>query len=191
MGEQFSGAWRNKSLSHFLQPNPSTSLLSVPQKKLFGFNDLLVKCSGLSRTRWLFMETIKLPSRWLKMVAITHTRNTLTYIIILFVLLLKTVLFIFFTVPQTTWLLTLLPKHYLVLKPNTLHRNSDYTLPFEEECCVILVWTMIQTDSVRSVLHKHVDKPLFQHVSTSQSQTPSSTEVRSTLHMFSICTYTL
>ena len=59
------------------------------------------------------------------------------------------------------------------------------------KCCVILVWTMIQMDSVRSVLHKHIDKPLFQHVSTPQSQTPSSTEVRSTLHMFLICTYTL
>ena len=51
MGEQFSGARRNKSSSRFLQPNPSTSLLPMPQKKLFGFNDLLVKCSGLSRTR--------------------------------------------------------------------------------------------------------------------------------------------
>ena len=51
MGEQFSGAQRNKSLSHFLWPNPSTSLLPMPQKKLFGFDDLLVKCSGLSHTR--------------------------------------------------------------------------------------------------------------------------------------------
>ena len=191
MGEQFSGAWRNKSLSHFLQPNPSTSLLSVPQKKLFGFNNLLVKCSSLSHTQRLFMETIKPPSHWLEMVAITHARNTLTSIIILFVLLLKTVLFIFFTVPQTTWSLTLLPKHYLVLKPNTLHRNSDYTLPFEGECCVILVWTTIQMDSVRSILHKHIDKPSFQRVSTPQSRTLSSTEVRSTLHMFPIRTYTL
>ena len=58
-------------------------------------------------------------------------------------------------------------------------------------CCVILIWTMIQMDSVRFVLHKHVDKPSFRCISTPQSQTLSSTEVRSTLHMFPIHTYTL
>ena len=46
-------------------------------------------------------------------------------------------------------------------------------------------------DLVRSVLHKHVDKPSFRRVSTPQSRTPSSTEVRSTLHMFPIRAYTL
>ena len=61
-GGQFSGAQRNKSSSCFLQLNLNTSLLPMLQKKLFGFDDLLVKCSSLSHTRRLFMETIKLPS---------------------------------------------------------------------------------------------------------------------------------
>jgi len=27
------------------------------------------------------------------------------------------------------------------------------------KCCIILVWTMVQTDSVRSALHNHSDNP--------------------------------
>ena len=103
------------------------------------------------------METTKLPSCWPKTVVITHIWNTLTFIIILFVLLLKMVPFIFFIVLWITWSLILLPKLYQPLKLSTLHRNSVYTLPFEGECCIISVQTTIQMDLVRSALHKHID----------------------------------
>ena len=68
---------------------------------------------------------------------------------------------IFFIVLQTTWSLILSPKHYQAIKQNILHRNSDYILLFKEECCIISVQTMIQTDLVGSTLHKHIDKLYF------------------------------